>query len=135
MGLVEGDLLVPGVDEAARSQRLTNADPLLLSSTHTPNGLVPDTCPHDMSQSKNRRVHIRNNVHEILPRPAVDPCVRCTAGCGEFDGLLDGEGGEVDVVFRAVLDVTSVVRGDGVGGEGVVGDGAVEGVVFGALVG
>ena len=70
----------------------------------------------------------------ILRRLCVDLRLRCTCRCCEFDGLFYGESGEVDVVFGAVLDVASVVGGYGGWGEGVVGDGAVDSVVFGALV-
>lgn len=58
------------------------------------------------------------------------PCLRC-----ERQRLLDGQGGEVHVVFGAVLHVAAVLGGELRGCEVGVGAGAGDGVEFACLVG
>ena len=70
----------------------------------------------------------------VLPAFSVCSRVRGTSlGC-EPDRFLDGEGREVDVVLRRVLDVTAIISGDLLGGQGVVVDIALNFVVGIALV-
>jgi hypothetical protein len=87
-----------------------------------------------MCQPKNRRINIRDQSRILLPRLILDPRLRSARLSSKMHCVIDGEGGEENVVFRAVLDVSAVVGSDLRWCEGVVVDVAVYGVIFGPAI-
>jgi hypothetical protein len=82
--------------------------PFLLATTNAPQRLIANDGVLDVLQPKDGFVEIGDASCELiatLPRYARlrGPRLRC-----EVDCLVDGERGEVDIVFRAILNVTPI---------------------------
>jgi hypothetical protein len=74
-----------------------------------------------MLQTEDRRKDLGELVNKFRSG-GVDSCLG-NAGLGrEIEGLLDREGGEVNVVLWTILYIATVMPGNLVGGEGVVMD-------------
>lgn len=83
-----------------------------------------------MSKTKDGGEDFRHQSNVTLARHALDPRSGGTCGRREADGLLDGKGREVDIVFRAILNIATIVFIDVLRSVGVIVHGTVNGVVF-----
>lgn len=88
-----------------------------------------------MSKAKDSRQNIDHALDVIISGLSADTCMRRSCLCGKGEGLLNSKRREMNVVLGTVLDVTTVELLDVVGAEGVVMNSALDGAVFGALVG
>jgi len=71
---------------------------------------------------------------KLVPSLTIRSCMWGASLGREPDRFLDGQGGEVNVVFGGVLDVTAIVSSDILWSEGIIVDVAPNGVVSIALV-
>lgn len=74
-----------------------------------------------MLQAKNRRKNLGKLVH-ISRSGCFDSRLRGASFGGKIESLLDCEGGEVNVIFRAVLNVAAIMASDIGGSERVIVD-------------
>ena len=123
-----GYALIPATDLGSGGQRLRKRDAFLLPATDTANRRIADRCVLGMSQPKCRRQNVRFLPSELAPRFS-EALAGGTRGSGKVEGLVHRECGEVDIVFRTVLDVAAVVVVYLLGREGVVVDVPLDGVV------
>jgi len=87
-----------------------------------------------MAQPENRRINIRDQPRVLLPRLILNPGLRSTRLCGKVDSAVNSEGRKEDVIFRTILNVTTVHPSNLRRSEGVVVDVTCDGVVFGATI-
>lgn len=69
-----------------------------------------------MSQPKHRGKHIGRPIHKFASSFA-SSLTWGTRGSREFDGLFDSQTGEVNIIFRAVLNISPIMTEQFVGGE------------------
>ena len=87
-----------------------------------------------MAETKYSGKDVGDGFDVIFPAFAVGSCVWGTSlGC-EPNRFLDGEGREMDVVLGRILDVTTIIGGNFLGGEGVVVNIALDLVIGIALI-
>ena len=87
-----------------------------------------------MFQPKDRGEHLSHHTH-MLRSCFEDPGLWRPRFGSEIKCLLDGQGREMYVVFRAVLNVTTIVLGNFFGCKGIVVDITLDGVILVALIG
>lgn len=133
-GSIGKNVLIPCTDATSGSQTFCDRHALLLTPTDATNGVISNGGSERMAQTKDRCQHAGKQIGELFTRLAPARS-RCTCRCSEGQCFADGERGEMDVVFGAVLDVASEVFVKLLRGDRVVVYIAVDGVVFLPLIG
>lgn len=88
-----------------------------------------------MAETKDSGNNVGGHLVVLLTAVSVKSVLRCAGLGSETEGLANRQGWEVDVIFRAVLHVSTVVFLDLLGRERVIVAFALDGVVFVRLVG
>ena len=87
-----------------------------------------------MAKAENGEEDFGDFFDEVVPGLTFESDVGRTSLCGKLDRLLDGEGGEMDIVLWGELDVAAIMTGDIFRGERIVVNVALNVVVGIALV-
>lgn len=128
------DSLIPTPDTGSSSQCLCDTNSLLLTTTHASNGRIADRRLPRVPKPKHRSQNTRQGLLELLSG-ILRSCSGGPRARSKLNRLLNGKSREMHVIFGAVLDVSSEMLGDFLGGEGVVVSRAGDGVVPGRMVG
>jgi len=132
--LEEDCVLVPAVDQTPTGQSLADGDSLLLTTGNTANpGISDEGLPH-MTKTEDGGEDFGDLFDELVPSLTIRSRMRGTSLGRESDRFLDGQGGEVNVVFGGILNVTAIVSGNVFWSERVVMDVTPDVVVSIALV-
>lgn len=108
---------IPGTNQTPRSKNLRQADPLLLPSTDTSNVRISNLRIRDLLQAEDIEQNLDPMLLERLPLHPVESVAWRTGLGGEEQRLRYGKRGEMDVVLRAVLDVSAMVTSELFGSE------------------
>jgi len=129
-----GGVLVPTINQASARPSFRNRNSFLLTARDATNpGIANKGLPH-MTKSENGGEDVSDGFNVVVPALTIRSCVWGTSLGGEPNGFLDGEGREMDVVLGGVLDVTAIMGGDLLGGQGTEVDISLDVVVGTPLV-
>lgn len=127
--------LVPRVDERPSSKSFTNRHALLLTTGDTANGSITDKSVAHMAETEDGRDDVSGHLVVLLTAVPVNSVLWRAGLGGKAESLANRHGREMDVIFRAVLHISSVVLLNLRRRERIIVAFALNGVVFMRLVG